>query len=90
MHFDCEDPEGECTLVLRLARDCDPSSQMVTIRFSGVRNLALSELGGGYSQICGLTVEDVSGEQWDHVNWHVTDFEDGRIEFMCRHYEVTR
>jgi len=90
LRFQPEHPRGECELVLQLSQGIEPASPDVTIRFTGVTNLALSGFGGGYSQISGLAVQDVSSDQWDRLNWHVTDHEDERIEFMCQHYEITR
>jgi hypothetical protein len=90
VHLETEDPGGECTLAIHLSRDIEPTSPAVTVRFTGVSNLTLSEFGGGYSQICGLAVEDISGNQLDRLNWRVTDLEHERIEFMCQHYEVAR
>ncbi len=90
VRFETEHPTGECMLTLHLSSDTEPSSPSVTIRFSGVSNFALSGIGGGYSQICGLAIDDISSSQLDRLNWHVTDLEDERIEFMCQRYEVTR
>ena len=78
------------SLVLDMADGPSKGARAVSIKFDGVANLNLREIGGGLSQIMGLEVESIKERQWESLNFRVTDFEHGKIEFLCRDYNVVR
>jgi hypothetical protein len=78
------------SLVLDMAESASGGARAVSIQFDGVANLDLRGLGGGLSQIMGLCVESIADRQWERLNFRVTDFEHGRIEFLCCDYNVVR
>jgi hypothetical protein len=43
----------------------------------------MRDLGGGFSQLCGLTTEDISSRQLDRLHYRVFDLEHDAIEFFC-------
>jgi hypothetical protein len=88
--FQTELKDGVCDLVLDLATSEKPGSKAISIRFAGISNLTLSEIGGGISQFCRLEVADIRNQQWDRLNYKVWDCETERIEFMCRDFEIER
>lgn len=81
---------GECTLILDLAMDHTAGSPALSVRFEGVVDLSLHGLGGGISQIVGLSVRDIADQQWDRQAYEVYDDEHGAIRFRCRAYDVAR
>lgn len=81
--FDTDPSDGRCTLVLNLADDVGLGARVVRMEFRGVANLTMRDLGGGFSQFCGLTTEDISSRQLDRLHYRVFDFEHDAIEFFC-------
>ena len=82
--------DGVCTLIIDLATDERPGSKAISMKFVGVSNLKLGEIGGGISQFCRLDVVDIRDKQWDRLNYRVWDYETERIEFMCRSFEIEK
>ena len=81
---------GECDLTLDLATDEKAGSDAISIRFIGVSNLKIDEIGGGISQLISLKVVDIRKQQWDRLNYKVCDYETQRIEFLCRDFYIER
>jgi hypothetical protein len=59
----------------------------VQLRFTGVINFELRQFGG-YTQILGFDVLDVSDRQWDGIKFEVIDNEDQKFHFLCETAEV--
>ena len=78
------------SLLLEMAEQPSGRARAVSIQFNGVADLNMRGVGGGLSQIMGLKVETIKERQWERLNFRVTDFEHGKIEFLCRDYEVVR
>lgn len=87
MTFDTDLSDGRCTLVLNLAEDVGLGARVVRMEFRGVANLTMRDLGGGISQFCALTIEDVSARQLDRLHYRVFDVEHGAIDFFCRSFD---
>ena len=60
----------------------DPTAPMVRVRlvFEGVYALTLRDLN---SQVLGFSIDKLSGRQLQSHRFHVTDYEDARIEFFA-------
>ena len=58
------------------------------LRFTGVQSFELHEFGGGWTQIMGFDIVDVSDRQWDKIKFEVIDYEDQRLSFFCETVEV--
>jgi hypothetical protein len=54
------------------------------IEFAGVRDLRISELGGGPRQIMGFSIEDIRDRGLEGIAFDVEDYENGVIAFQCR------
>ena len=90
MTLEWELQDGDCVLSLDLAKDSKSTSQAIALRFVGVTNLDIKGFGGGIRQISGLHIENISDQQWDRITYRVFDYEDGKISFLCRNYEIVR
>ena len=49
--------------------------------FSKVCALRLEGFGGGQFRITGLGISEVSGRQWEEINWEVYDYEANAVQF---------
>jgi hypothetical protein len=49
----------------------------------GVRDLRLSDWGGGETRIIGLDCVDISDRQWEDARWEVVDYENDMLHFYC-------
>lgn len=63
-------------------RDREPQF-VLTVHFSGVQRLRLSEFGCPAMRIIGLYVKDISDRQWGGIRWEVGDYENNEITFYC-------
>ncbi|WP_343688686.1 hypothetical protein [Chitinophaga sp.] len=46
----------------------------VSINFQGVSNLQLNFKGDGLHQVTGFNIIDVSGNNWEHINFQIEDY----------------
>ena len=88
--FSTDLTDGDCTLVVDLATGDHAGSKAISIKFLGVSNLIMGEIGGGISQFCRLDVVSISERQWDRLKYRVWDYETERIGFMCRDFVIER
>lgn len=87
--FSTDPTAGQRTLVLDLAEDVSLSARVVQVEFRGVANLTIRNLGGGISQFCGLTIEDIRARQLDRLHYRVFDAEHDAITFFCDSFDCT-
>lgn len=85
--FSTDPSDGRCTLALTLADGVGPQARVVEMEFRGVANLTMRNLGGGFSQFCGLMFEDISSRQWDRLNYRFFDSEHDAIDFLCDSFD---
>lgn len=88
LNFQTDMSTGVCDVTLELSESERPGAQTITVRFEGVAALELKAFGGGLTQILGLSISDIRGEQRDRINFRVYDAEHGAISFLCRHASV--
>jgi hypothetical protein len=74
-----------------LARNGWPSDEdsryVVSIRFSGVKDLTLRQFGAN-NQIMGFDIQDISERGWEGCNFLIDDYESGKITFRCDGIEI--
>ena len=85
--FETESAGHVHRLTLHLRRS-ERESAPLRVVFHGVTGLALSEFGGGLTQILCLRAADISERQLDRVGFEVTERERGVLSFRCRSFEV--
>lgn len=87
-YFHEEDREGYLRPVVELTLAAeDGSKALVSLRAHGVQNFR-AQLSGSPSQVMGLEIESIRDRQWEGLNWELHDYEDERLEFLCRDIEV--
>jgi hypothetical protein len=79
-----------CELILELSQDPEAAEGLVELRFGHVRDLELSGLGGGLTQLLCLRARDVRSAQWDRVSYEVEDLERRAIFFRCKELHASR
>jgi hypothetical protein len=81
-------PAGKCGVELTMeCRDREPHFAL-TVYFSGVQRLRISEFGCPVMRIIGLYVKDISDRQWEDIRWEVGDYEDNEISFFCAEIRI--
>jgi hypothetical protein len=83
-----ESGDFECALHLVLTQSEYAPEDQVKIKFIGVANLKVGEIGGGISQICQLDIDNIKDRQWAGLNYYVFDSENEVISFNCRDLEI--
>ena len=79
-----------CELMLELSKDPEAVEGRVELRFGHVRDLELSGLGGGLTQLLCLQARDVRSAQWDRVSYEVEDLERRAIFFRCKELHASQ
>lgn len=85
-----ESGEFECDLYIDLIQNEYTHEDQVNVKFMGVSNLKLGEIGGGISQICHLDIINIKDRQWAGLNYSVFDAENEVITFNCRDLEIAQ
>ncbi len=75
--------EGKSRLDLTMSSARRLPGYSVTLRFSGVSALNISDFGSALIQVMGFDVSDISDRQWEGINWEVYDFENGALRFYA-------
>lgn len=77
-----------CTrrLLLHLTKSVDARSETeLVLEFQDVQNIKLAPGSMGVV----LQIRDVSGQQWEGVNYDVSDVEQGTVSFLCRDFSLS-
>jgi hypothetical protein len=78
-----EIPSSSYSLILVLETMRRDDNFRLRVRFTRVKNLALKHFGGWPTQITGLDIIDVSGDQQEEIGFRVTDYENSMISLSC-------
>jgi hypothetical protein len=84
MNFITELPSGISSLTLQMRKPSPNSHSEIFVRFSNVSKLTIKDLGGGISQFLLLTIDDISDDQLDRINFRVHELEEDSISFFCQ------
>jgi len=87
-----EDPpgaDGEPCVLLQLDFLACEVPFRVHLRFEGMRSFKLTDFNGSRDRISGFSIKGISDRQWEDLNWHIWDYEDGDLEFYARTAELT-
>ena len=77
----------ELTLYMRLQETSARAPRQLCLTFQGVADLKLKELGG-MMQMTQLDITRIHSWQWEGLDYHVTDAEEGTISFYCRDFQA--
>lgn len=62
----------------------------ITVLFDNAMDLRIGSKSGIWYQIIGLAIIDVSGYQWDRVNWELEDYESDSMKFRAENVILKR
>ena len=88
--FNTDLGDGTCCLEIDVAENNQPGSKAFSIRFEGVAQFNLGEIGGGMSKFVRLDIVDLSDQQWDRLNYRIFDYEGDKISFLCQDFEIVK
>jgi hypothetical protein len=79
-------PVQEVELQMRTERR-DPAAQ-IRLRFIGVQKLQIEDWPSGEVSLASFEVLDIRDRQLEELNWHIQDYEQDAITFLCRSVEI--
>ncbi len=81
--------EKVAKLRIKLKADVEKQGYHILMEFNGVTSLKLEGLGGNYTQIMSLRIEDLTDRGFESsMRYSVEDYEGGVVKFNCINYEV--
>ncbi len=82
------DDEGATPYVLDLALCEFPNygDTLLHLQFSGVLDIKIDTLDGLYNVI--LSIDDISANQMEGINYRVVDVSGNNLSFLCREIEI--
>jgi hypothetical protein len=68
----------------------DPSGKFweASLKFEGVQNFRVNQIGAGDLQVVGFDIEDHSESQMENIRLHVIDYEEDRIDFWAHSAKI--
>src|SRR5690349_20880244 len=56
----------------------------VLIIFNGIADFTFKSPGSKLHQLSGFDIVDISKNGWERINYHIEDYENGKINFYCK------
>ena len=63
-------------------RDREPQFSL-TVDFSGVQRMRISEFGCPMMRVIGLYIKDIGDRHWEGIRWEIGDYENNEISSCC-------
>lgn len=60
----------------------------IELEFISISNLKLNDFTNDKTQIMGFEIFNIEDKNWENLIYHISDYEEGKIDFYCRDVSV--